>query len=780
MRTGSLPKRISGFSLIEVMIAVVVLAVGLLALVGLQTRLVREGADAKARSRVASLVSSRMDEARAVGYASLTPQAAAQCASGNDICQAESDAAIAAGSLRIGRQVTCSPAPHPTIAGACAPGTGGSEFKTVTITATWSGASGTSRSLSMTTSISPLSLDASSTLLNQPLSGGGSKTPIVRTSDPATDGVVPIALGNGSSSAASNPTPELVGQRSNQQVVGTRFNVLTYVPSGGAAVIQKRIETTAIKCTCQFGAGGTNLPLIYREAQWPAVWTGEKYELFQPTSSIAAPGESMNAGPKAGVTQSPLCQECCRDHHDGNRTGGAKFDPERSGDAIKYNLENASLVEVTNLTSGTYVNACRMIRVDGLWRTASDMYLRQYGLLETQSIAGVAAKSGLPSAASTAAYTSFVKGYLRQFTGSSTSAPGNGQTMFDGIPALQEPALIRIAKPLRSDYRYLHARGLYVDFLESKAREKIASVLADTGERGKCPAGTALEDCVMPYLPFTSANMTEIASWQSTNTNELVVNSGNMLATNPLEPSGGRAFAAKPSSGVDNVTRLRQSTSGIAVNQVLATLGGVDPVDDAQVSTDSQRFEIGGAASDATGDRFNVTISGGGANPFVFYAIDADTDECVMSSTGARPCVTWSKLPLAGSVRIENYGMEDTESRVPESYWGDGTCDSGGATRVSMKNNDNNFDRVAVPRYTNYRLSAATMNGVAGSIAQPLNDGKAWESTVVNFNSIVANGTVALTLTAETTKQYGLAMTCTKDARNGKVTILTWHKPWEH
>src|SRR5688572_9715569 len=62
------PSLSGGFSLIEVMIAVVVLATGLLALAALQASLTRASADAKTRGRVAAMLSARMDELRSSGY----------------------------------------------------------------------------------------------------------------------------------------------------------------------------------------------------------------------------------------------------------------------------------------------------------------------------------------------------------------------------------------------------------------------------------------------------------------------------------------------------------------------------------------------------------------------------------------------------------------------------------------------------------------------------------------------------------------------------------------
>ena len=59
----SFPTR-RGFSLIEVLVAVVILSVGLLALAALQINIVRSSADAKSRSTALSLAQEKLEQAR--------------------------------------------------------------------------------------------------------------------------------------------------------------------------------------------------------------------------------------------------------------------------------------------------------------------------------------------------------------------------------------------------------------------------------------------------------------------------------------------------------------------------------------------------------------------------------------------------------------------------------------------------------------------------------------------------------------------------------------------
>lgn len=729
----------SGFSLIEAMIAVVVLGVGLLALVAMQSNIVRAGADAKARSRIASLVSSKVDEARASGYYGLVEESTTvACETTGDVCDAQNDAAVS--NLTLNRAITR----HVGATGT------ESEYKRLSVTASWTDAGGESRTLTVATDVSPRSLDATSTVLNQVLAGDVAKVPVVRTTNPATEGVVPIALGDGSASAASNPTPELVGKNQNTEVVGTRFNILTYVPSAGDAVIQRRTETAVVKCSCEFGALGADVGAIYKEPQWPAIWTGFRYDLYEPDGGEPAPGTLTLARPVANVNQSPLCLECCRDHHDTAVSGVAKFDPERPADSAgKFNMVNNALGP-DPVTSGPYVNACRVIRVDGLWRTASDMYLRQMGLLETRDLA----LNGLPTDTATAEYEQFVKGFLSTYTGASGTPQADAETLFNTDYTLNLPELVTIAAPSPTDYRYLHARGLYVDYLESAARAKIEKAYDEC-------QGTSKADCILPYLPFTSANLTEIARWAASDGSVLGVNSGNLLATNPDQPSGGRSFG-KAAGESTNIVTTGRSNSGIAVTQSLASVIGVDPSDWAIQAEDSQAFRVEGEAGDRTGDEFSVKITGGGSNPYVYYVIGTDTAECVKPKSGDHECVTNSLLPTAGTVHVSHYWQVVKETRNV-------SC-TVGTTTVT--------EAIEWPKLLNYQV--ASTNPASASKEQVGSNGGLDEATLIQFSNLPADAVVTINLTEETPHTLATVKSCTLNGGNNRIQSIVWNEEWAY
>lgn len=605
MIRGNSPHRTGlGFSLIEVMVAVVILATGLLALAALQGALARNSADAKARAAVMAALTSRMSEIRqappATGttWTMSTPwvSAAAAQAGSTDLQVVET---IAARRWN-GTDYVLTAVANPT-----------STFTRATLAATWTAADG-SKSLTLSSDLSSNIYGLGTGYPGNDPQSSATKLPIVRQDNPSnTAGVIPIVTGN-QATAASNPQPIIEGADSNLRV-GTSFDVLNYVPEGSVAKITKRFQTEVIKCRCQYGQPGYS---VAGKAQWPTVWDGTTYSVYpgsgDPTGASQSAGEDPNydgtakGGKKgAGREQSEQCTECCRDQHDSITSPlEARYDPEATAIG-KYSESNGALTPVANTASDKYVAACRVVKVDGLWRTTADMYQRSYGLLETTSVSGVQAKTGIPSSAATDAYQNYVKDYLSQYTKTSTTPPGDPQGAFDGVAALNAPATINIATPDTTDYRYLHGRGLYVDYLGTKAQKAI--------EKCDGKSGTAYTECLLPALPFTTINLTEIAKWTPSDPNVLAVNTNNTLYFNVTEPSGGRTAGINAGTATSDTESLK-SNSGVAVSDDID--GAVDENGDEVISTDSQEFTVGGGGGGSSGGNYFWTrLIGAGASP---------------------------------------------------------------------------------------------------------------------------------------------------------------------
>lgn len=790
--------RTSGFSLIEIMIAVVVLATGLLALAALQGALARNSADTKARGAIMAALTSRMNDIRQSPPASGKTwtmsdgwvSAAATQAGASDLQVVEG---VSAYSWNGTGYVTTSVA-SPT-----------SVYVRATLTATWTAADGKDnagnagkRSLSLNSDVSSrIYGDGSGYPVPDP-TGSASKKPIIRQANPSnTPGVIPLVSGS-QATAASNPQPIKLGSSGNK-LIGTAFDVLNYVPEGTTAKIIKRFQTEVIKCRCAYGAGGGYS--VAGEAQWPAVWDGATYSTYKGSGDPA--GKTANAGQNSTYqsSQSPRCTECCRDHHDaaGNLNKDSYYDPEETVTS-KYNDDLGSPV-----SSGPYVAACRVVKVDGIWKTAADMYLRSYGLLETKSSTDglVQAKSGLPSDAATLAYagsttvTGFVKDYLSNYTGSSTTAPVDAQTtqtMFDdparGLNNPPPPTGITIASPSDTDERYLHGRGLYVDYLSAAARQAVGAAISACSTQ---TPSKALAECILPVLPFTTVNLTEMAKWLASDATVLTINTTKSLNWNVSQPSGGRTTGIKVGAA-NNVSAIRTSNSGLAVSDDIP--GAVDKNGDLSTLTDSQAFTVGGGSGNPTPiGTFNVSISGGGGSPSVKSTLS--TTGCTWSGTySAYSCPSTSALPQTGTITLSNYFRVQ---RFAETFaFAAGKCTPTNGNKVFPGGNFTipaGTQPAGVPKLVNQKITGVSVNGAAltGPWDATRNGGFATEETDIDAGSIPAPASsvpatnpvtlvpakISVTLTDDTGYVPPTVSSCTfKDGNPDKIVSVVWNETW--
>lgn len=657
-----------GFSLIEVLVAVVVMSFGLLALAALQSALFRAGAETRAQSAALAVATEKIEFFE--GYRDRDEFQS--FTDGND-------APVTIDGIPYTRTWTVERFAYPEAGGSFAPvpDTGetaanhvsNNEFKRIQVSVGWIDATGSAQRVELETAIAALSPQDTAKLAKVSSSGGPRGPEIIIVNPASEEGVIPIAVGDGSDTAATNPKPEVAGSSTNQRVIETRFDVLTYAAlSGSEALAQSRVETIVAGCTCDYGNAPGSV------GKRPTYWNGLRYVVPE-DSTVAAP-----AGAATAVeVQSDQCTICCRDHHDPANVAGARFDPRRGSHEQHQRYDTATGQLGDPVTTGTYTESCRLVRVDGIFRVAADLYNDYMNLLETDNGVDSTISDYTPTAAATTSYQGLVLDYLSmRFVGGSTSSyntvPDPAGTQVKALETARNinapNAAILIPRPTTtsegSNFKWLHDRGLYIDYLEDEARQALNEAKQDCrAPDGGAPTENDLRTCVLRVLPFTTINLTELANWAPAQGSQIVV-SNNDFRTSLLSdtPVRGRVVpGSKPSPNTEThaVAAIRLSNSGVAVMR-----GAIDSHDLAALS-DSQPFEPDGSWGDSdtnagSGGTFSIRLDNytfTSVNPTFQVAPTATCNPATSGITQPNPftCTT-QYIGSDMQIKVANYNYQ--------------------------------------------------------------------------------------------------------------------------
>jgi type II secretory pathway pseudopilin PulG len=751
--------RIAGFSLIEVLVSVAVMSFGLLSLAALQGNLFKSGAESRAQSIALAMASEKIEYFE--GYRDRT-----EFQGFTD----GTDAAVTVDGIAFTRSWTIqryaypqptSTTPTPSFAlltadtGETPSGyVSNNEFKRVQVKVGWTDATGASREVALESAIAALSPQDTAKIAKVSSTGGPRGPEIVITNPANEEGVIPIAVGDGTDTAATNPKPVVAGSGNSQRVIETSFDVLTYAALSGTdnALAQSRVETVVAGCTCDYG----NKPASTTRGKRPTYWNGLRYVV----------PEDADYAPPAGVAsdvdvQSTQCTICCRDHHDPAGVAGAKFDPRRA-DHTKHQLYDPSTGQLGDLSgSGEYTEACRLIRVDGIWRVAADMYNDYMNLLQTDNGADDAVSDYVPTPTATTNYQDFILDYLdTKFVDGSSSnyntvmdPAGAVVTAMESAHSINAPTTaITIPRPTNNNgtttEKWLHDRGLYVDYLEDEAKQAVIDAKNDCKGTGTAaPTAAQLQACVLKVLPFTTINLTELADWTPASGTQIVVSNNDFRTTLTSDtPVRGKVVpGSKPSSNTTTyaVASIRESNSGVAVMG-----GGIDDGDEA-VLTDSQPFQPdgswGGSDTDAgSGGSFSITLSSyifNNVNPTFGVSPTATCNPATTGTTQPNPftCTTqYTGQAQALTIGNYNYQVNGTSTAALSCTGKDGTKTYPGvsyATKVCR----------------NYAVTAVSRNGTALTVTPTVsNEGSTKETTTIPFSDVDDGDTLGITFGAPT------------------------------
>ena len=737
-----LPSQARGFSLIEVLVAVVVMSFGLLALAALQSALFKAGAETRAQSAALALATEKIEFFE--GYRDRDEFQS--FTDGND-------APVTIDGVAYARSWTVERFAYPEAGGsfAAVPDTGGTaanhvsnnEFKRIQVSVGWTDATGAGQQVELETAIAALSPQDTAKLAKMSSSGGPRGPEIIIVNPASEEGVIPIAVGDGSDTAATNPKPEVAGSSTNQRVIETRFDVLTYAALNGAeALAQSRVETIVAGCTCDYGnAPGT-------VGKRPTYWNGLRYVVPE-DSTVAAP-----AGPAASVeVQSEQCTICCRDHHDPANVAGARFDPRRGSHVQHQRYDTATGQLGEPVSTGTYTESCRLVRVDGIFRVAADLYNDYMNLLETDNGVDPAISDYTPTAAATASYQGLVLDYLSMrflggSAGSYNTVPDPSGTQVRALETARNinapNAPILIPRPTTtsegSNFKWLHDRGLYIDYLEDEAVQAVNEAKQDCrASGGGEPTENDLRTCVLRVLPFTTINLTELANWRPAVGTQIVV-SNNDFRTSLLSdtPVRGRVVpGSKPSPSTSTLATasIRKSNSGVAVMR-----GAIDSHDLGTLE-DSQAFQPDGSWGDSdtnagSGGTFSILLQNytfTSVNPTFLVTPTATCNPATGGGTQPNPftCTT-QYIGSAMQIRVANYNYQiNRQSSASLSC-----VDAGGANAKPYPGSS----------YTT--KVCRNFDVVGGNVVSISNPGSVTETTTVSVPAVAQGAVIGIQFSA--------------------------------
>jgi len=501
-------RKYSGFTLVEVMIALVVLAVGLLGIAKLQGKLVNTAGESKERTEAVTIAEQKIDDLKRFdgvvddGTATFLFTAITNNAGGNIASVASGN-----GYGLTWTVVNCYQGAVVVNAGACLGGYGEEDidnappadfdladsvwYKAVEVTVDWISSSG-AEDISLTAllearkaislSLPPTDGDASD--------DGGND---MATEDEIGDEIeLRVDTGSDTFRQTEKPLPEIIssGQDKNTRV---DFDVVTYVkraPDPDTGLIDTTVDVALREefinqsCKCDVSSTAQNA-FSAAYVKWDGDSSiGSRFDYLPPMEpKKVATGSVDNA---AGAEQ--LCNICCRDHHDTGIAGTVRYvydDDAGDGDHKHY---DANGDEVT-ASGAEYIETCRFKRIDGIMRVFQDWQLKAITTVPSQELE-------LDVGGLQVAYTDYASDFV---DGALTVA-----SSLASLNTLKQPVSIAV-----TEEKQLQARAIYID-----------TIYDDAGNAFDISSYSGTDR--LEQTPFAEVNVTMLADWNPNITDDVV------------------------------------------------------------------------------------------------------------------------------------------------------------------------------------------------------------------------------------------------------------------
>lgn len=542
--------RNQGFSLIEVMISLVIVAVGLLALSKFHTELFQSTANAQSRTIALNIAEAKLEDLR---YFSQISQPQDTNIPPNDIpwsSAADPMAYVYINDDAGGKIVSGTPTIngetftgysltwdvtdlwHDFSSGTdLTVGTGVSDLKQINVTVTWDDEQGETQQVSLMQNISSTNPGGSYLLAN---ATSGSPGPDVEHTLGALPDVVPLCVSgdctqDGLLKETDNPEPEV---SSNEDYAVVSFSEVTYV--NGTNIVKKREDFQTVNCACT-QAASTALANYPSHIELTVDVDGnDVITNVDGGTATKRVGTRINTGQSG--QQSEWCDTCCRDHHDDINSGEFLYDPFRENNTTNYpvalNGDHSHFDiggNVADSIGDDYIEACKMVRVDGLWRVAQDW--RQ----ETVKV--------MPASFLFSNLTDFQDYVGDVITEHAIAAVGNmsyPQNIGVSTAVLDNEPDDYVMSPSSSEQ--LVSRSIYIDYMPAALRAAIDVSAID-----------------FEIIPFHDINTTKLSIWGSDDTNLATVTNENIEDNN----THSRGMTTALSTGTPDISStMRHGNTG--------------------------------------------------------------------------------------------------------------------------------------------------------------------------------------------------------------------------
>jgi len=696
-----------GFTLLEIMIALLIISIGLVALANLQGKLTRYSALAKQRTLAMNLAEREIETMQS--FYTMQDTGANACSTAqtgfDDLTDCTAGTTANVGDMQFTLRWTVSEYVQ-NADGTTTPFVSGSgnlrpDLKEVTVSVNWTDGQGAAQSASLTDIVDATSIFNTGRVLAKVDSNTPPKVPYIATDFP---GVVEIAIGSNKIKGSTTPEPEIINQGNN---VITSFDVVTFLQSNNSAYLQRREEFKVLNCLCTMDTGTAT-------ARQPTIWNGTDYSLGTEVSKRTGSVSSSESG------QPSLCGECCRDHHDA--TGAAiKYDPWRpafSGDAGTFDfLGDHAHYHIVNGAKeladegDDYMEACRFIRKDGLFRLTTDMAL--------QNLDNVPASyPGNYNDDYSTSVIDFVTGFSGSIDPATYPAVVPAGTYSSGAGGIFL-ANLGVTKPAM-------ARGIYVDFIEDGLLKKILCLQADGSGPYTDYCDVSKDPTWLEILPFYDVDTTSLANW-SRASSAIVVTNSPISDIDKTTFSRGGVSIAQDHFDVETVATAAIEHS----NTGLTDTNPIDPDDELEESSDIPVKVVIGGTPPASG----ILVQGN---------INAGTSQINVETVRIRqysPDIDCEIISIVSGHTSQKAYTCDLEEYAPGVATGTVTVSDYNAVKVTGSTS------TVLNRKVCY-------NGTDVSSTQVLNDGVmadpdlavTGEVTVLSFTNLAANTVVDITI----------------------------------